>query len=145
MNVLLDRLKPVGPSLPQIEAWVDILDRAEPERAGWRTAFANLKEQLGKARSLRDIPRRPVFAFFVIASTIHSVNTWLSGGPGFLTWSFWLSLVAGTLLLIYFIWEAVLLTRMLTVLALEERVAALLRYYGAKDVPLYDEALSDLA
>jgi hypothetical protein len=145
MSMLADAVKPVGPSLAQIEAWVDILDRAEPEHSGWRTAFASLREQLTKARRIRDIVRRPIVASFTIASAVQVGHSWLSGGSTFLTWSFWLNTAALTLMIMLLVWEAAVLPRAFPVLELEGRVAALLRYYGAKDVPQNDEVFSGAA
>jgi hypothetical protein len=134
MNILANVVKPIGADREQIDAWVDVLDRAEPDQTGWRTAFDRLKEELIKARRLRWLGRIPAVVGFCVLVALYLIEHalfWNPPGP---------VLGGGTSLIwiLVLTWEFAV-RRAFPVLEIEGRVAALLRYYGAKDVPTEEE------
>ena len=135
MSWLAKMLRPVGATRPQIEAWIDMLDRSEPDRSGWRDAFDDLKRELMAARKIRDLGRLPVVVAFlvllvfdyVVARVILSLSQQSPDSGALLV-----------CIVTVISWEFVV-RRAFPVLDIEGRVAALLRYYGAKDVPQEEE------
>jgi hypothetical protein len=137
MSVLGDTAKPVRPDRAQIDAWVDILDRAEPDRTGWQSAFTNLKEALTGAREMRRIVRLPATVLCALLA-IAWFAILFSATDALDERRLWLNGAVSVLALVVLAWEFAM-RRVFPVLQLEGRVAALLRYYGGKDVSPEEE------
>lgn len=122
-----------NPYREDVKAWIDILQRSEPQhaRGTWGKAYDSLHTALLHARKLRRyaaIPAAILAGAFVI---------FLHGSVWDLHDIYNLFIVeAVALLLLHFI-----LTKVFVVLAYEDQVQTLLRYYGAQDVPLEEEAV----
>lgn len=120
-------------STEDVRAWIETLDRGEPDqpRNTWGGAYDRLHDALLYARKLRRycaIPAVVIAAVTVI--TLHG-RVWDFDDIRNL---FGIELAA--VLLLHF-----LLTKVFPVMAREDRVQTLLRYYGAKDVPHEEEAI----
>jgi hypothetical protein len=124
-------------SRAQIDSWIDVLDHAEPDRNGWRSAFDLLNEELRKARRIRHLVRLPGAVLFLVFGVV-----WLASRTTFHV-SAWYAqhawLNAGFLLPTLLLFCELIVRWLYPVLQLEGRVAALLRYYGAKDVSPEEE------
>lgn len=119
-----------GPTLAEVDGHIDTLDRTEPTRSGWQPAFNALHQALGHARKVR---RYCVIPAAVIAAALIIVfhgEVW--------NWDDARNLLAVELILLGGMRFA--MTKVFAVLDREDRVQALLRYYGAKDLPYEDEA-----
>jgi hypothetical protein len=123
VSLFSQTLKPIGADRAQIDALVDILDRAEPDRTGWRNAFDRLKDELTRARRLRPLIWMPAVVVYVVLSVLYFFTTPRPVLGGY---------VALMVILVFF-WGFAM-RRAFPVLELEGRIATLLRYYGAKDV-----------
>lgn len=122
----------------EVDRLVDTLDRSEPTQTGWRQGFDRLKAALTSARRFRSFFRRPLMLLITVAVALnaaHRLAPQLLNLPD--TAPLALAIVAGALLLIT---EVVMRVRF-PVLQLESRVQTLLRYYGAEDVKIEDEAV----
>lgn len=122
-----------GYTLSDIRVWMDVLDRAEPEhlRGKWGEAYDRLHDTLLNARKVRRYCAIP--AVLIAAATVILLHGQV--------WDFddirnLFGVELMTVLLLHF-----LLTKFYPVLAQEDRVQTLLRYYGAQDVPHEDEAM----
>jgi hypothetical protein len=138
MSLIANPVKPPGAPRTQIEAWIDVLDRAEPDQSGWRDAFDGLKLELTKARKIRRLGQIPAGLAFLVLIALYVVHH--IGRDAWTAPQGWLN--NGTVLVwtVVLIWEFVV-RRVFPVLELESRVAALLRYYGATGVSQGDEDL----
>lgn len=120
----------------EIDRYVDALDRNEPSQSGWRDAFDHLKPALDDARRIRRRFRLPIFVLLAASIAlvfVHRISPGLLNMPGL--WPQAFAIACGLLFLVI---EGVLRS-LFPVLQQEDRVAALLRYYGAKDVPHEEE------
>jgi len=119
-------------TLTEIDAHIDALDRAEPTQnpMHWRRAFESLKSALEDARRIRSllIPPGIVLALALL--------WWLHGDSWELTDA---RTGVGFFVIVLALGHLALGARF-AALKREARIAALLRYYGAKDVP-EEEAL----
>lgn len=122
-----------NPYREDVKAWIDTLQRSEPHdgRGKWGEAYDRLHVALQHARKLRRysaIPAVVAAAAFVIL--LHG-EVWDLDDVQML-----FGMEALALLLLHFV-----LTKMFVVLAYEDQVQTLLRYYGAEDVALKEESL----
>jgi hypothetical protein len=114
-------------TLSHIDQHIDTLDRNEPSNAqtGWRSAYDVLDVALMKARRMRHLWAIPaLICAAALAIAMHGLQ-W--------DWEdirFFLLMEALALAAIWFV-----LSKLNPVLHRESRIAALLRYYGARDVP----------
>lgn len=124
-------MTPTGLTRADVERDIDLLDSNEPSGTGWEAAFDRLRPALGHARKVRNRFRVPIVTLFLISAALWSVHRlapdlldvprmWLQTPP----------IVCGALFLLV----EVIARTVFPVLQREERVAALLRYYGATDV-----------
>ena len=120
-------------STDDVRAWIDTLDLGEPDqpRGGWGEAYDRLHDTLLSARKLRRLCAIPAILIAAGAVILFHGRVWDFEDIRNL-FGFELCLV----LLLHF-----LLTKVFPVLAREDRVQTLLRYYGAKDVPHEEEAI----
>ena len=122
-----------NPTRAQVDAWIDTLDYSEPDRPRgiWGEAYDRLHMALLHARKIRRYCLIPAaIAAGILVIVFHGR-----------VWDFddirnVFGIEGGLILALYF-----LLTKFFPVLARENRVQTLLRYYGAKDVPHEEEAL----
>ena len=120
-------------SRAEVDCCIDVLDRTEPSRGGWTTEFNSLKSAIENARKIRDRFRMPIIILFVPAVIISFVGRF---SPDLLDpylhglWSGTFTIACGVLgLALELVMRAIF-----PVLQREGRVAALLRYYGAKNM-----------
>jgi hypothetical protein len=122
-----------NPSREQVSAWIDKLDRAEPHgsRGSWSAAYDGLRVALLHARKIRRYCLIPSVIVAVAVIIFFHGEAWDGDDVRNL-------IIAQTSLLFL---SHFLLTKMFAVLADEDRVQTLLRYYGAQDVPPEHEAM----
>ncbi|MCX7359746.1 MAG: hypothetical protein NT015_16610 [Alphaproteobacteria bacterium] len=120
-------------STDDVRAWIDTLDRGEPEqpRLGWGESYDRLHDTLLYARRIRRYCAIP--AILIAAGVIILFHGHV--------WDFddIRNLFGTELCMVMLLHFA--LTKVFPVLAREDRVQTLLRYYGATDVPHEHEAL----
>lgn len=127
-----------GPTLAEVDDHIDVLDRAEPQQpqATWRRAFDALSEALWRARRVRRYCAIPAALLAAILVIVFHGEVWDFDDIRNL-----FGVELGLLLLIRFV-----LSKAFAVLEREDRVVALLRYYGARNLSIMDEeALRDVA
>lgn len=115
------------PSHAEIEAWIDTLDRAEPHHvpAQWSEAYAQLLAALQHASKVRRYSAIPAAIVAALLIIVFHGESW---GADDIRNLFGAELAA--LLSLNF-----LLEKLYPVLDRESRVRALLKYYGAHDMP----------
>jgi hypothetical protein len=126
-------MNPKQPNREDVKAWVETLYRREPQhdRRTWGEAYDGLHAALLHARKLRrycTIPAALLAAVFVVL--LHG-RVWDFEDIRNL---FAVELIVLTGLHFF-------LTKIFVVLAYEDGVQTLLRYYGAHDVPYEEEAI----
>jgi hypothetical protein len=120
------------PTIAEIDAQSDILDRAEPQHSSskWRPSFDMLNSALTHARRIRNLIRIPLFVISAGAVIAFHGEAWdREDLRNFFVVQF--IALAG----IHFI-----MTKVYPALEREARIGSLLRYYGA-DVPV-DEGMT---
>lgn len=118
-------------SRAEVDRYIDALDQSEPSHGGWMNEFNSLKSAIENARKIRNRFRLPIIILFVPAVIISFIGRF---SPDLLDlhglWSGTFTIACGVLFL-----ALELVTRAIfPVLQREARVAALLRYYGAKNM-----------
>lgn len=110
------------PTLSEIDAQIDVLDRAEPtqNRMHWRRAFDYLKDALARARRIRRLALLPVLVVAALATSFLRGSEWDINDARLAFVSFFVLLALAH----------VALASTFAALQRESRIAALLRYYG---------------
>lgn len=109
------------PSARDIDTWIDRLDRAEPHQSGWREAYDRLDATWARARAIRRYCAIPAAIVAAIAVIVLHGQAW-----GFDDLQHLFSVEAAVLLLLFWI-----VAKLFPALDREDRISALLRYYGA--------------
>lgn len=109
----------------ELERHIDVLDRAEPQQAGWRGAFDALYTALNRGRRVRQLWTIPAAVAAAILTIVLHQDRWGTNDLRNLFLFYGLIMIA-----IFYV-----MGKLYPVLAREGRVAALLRYYGVRDIP----------
>ncbi|ANP44864.1 hypothetical protein [Candidatus Viadribacter manganicus] len=120
-------------SSDDVRAGIDTLDRGEPDQArgGWGEPYDRLHDALLDARKTRRYCAIPAMLIAAALVILFHGRVW-----DFEDIRNLFVIELGAVLLLNF-----LLTKVFPVLAREDRVQTLLRYYGAQDVPHEEEAI----
>jgi hypothetical protein len=113
------------PTLTEIDANIDTLDRAEPSQnpIHWRRAFEFLRKALARARRIRRFTVPPALVIAALLVWAFHGDTWDVADIRLAVGSFFFPLAVGH----------VAMSAIFAALRRESRIAALLRYYGDAD------------
>jgi hypothetical protein len=122
-----------NPYREDVKAWIETLYQHEPHhsRDTWGVAYEGLRTALLHARQLRRYCAVPAAILAAVLVIVLHGEVWDLQDAANL-----FGVEAIVLLLLHFV-----LTKIFVVLAYEDNVQTLLRYYGATDVPYEPEAI----